>query len=40
MNGFKSNKRMQAQQNEGMEISFIYEEALLALNGIMPFKLY
>ncbi len=30
MNGFKSNKRMQSQQNAGMEIRFIYEERMLA----------
>lgn len=28
-NGTKSNKRILAQQNTGMEISFIYEEGLL-----------
>jgi hypothetical protein len=31
---------MLAQQSTGTEISFIYEEALLALNGIMAFKLH
>jgi hypothetical protein len=36
VNGFKSNKRMQAQQNAGVEISFIYEELVLVKrnNGI------